>query len=733
MIRFRLGQTWKGEPEGLLQDSFGLDLDGVDLLSKATEESLVAVVPDLVDAVSALYLGGESLAQLSLAEAHLEIGMFRRDGEVDITVIDLGRPARLARGPIKIELPELATAAVQCARTLARDLSDCAPSLRSIAPIQRMLRQMHALEHGPMASPANRPVLESLNCHSGPAHPKSFEFELMDPDNLVCALGSSGRGALTSLLFGGSIAFRTDSAAPVWRSQGRPFLVALEISRQAGELARAIELHERRFTLQLAATGAAFDLDLAADKLTLGSSESGLAGAELAREMFKLGLAIAYLVSSQSRNQKRNPYVAGLVERCREGLVQLRVPVEPSQDGVARARAERLVPRKTVNRAGRLRRLRFTKLWEKNRLGGDQPGRIALAPRGLVFASGTMACGFSPQGDFLFRRISTQGAAVSRDHWVLTASPDQLQCFVGGETSARWIRDHDGTSLESELRRKGGHLIAVAGHGAVMSFSQLTGREMWRFTPSRSRLLFLTIQGHRALLAADSGHLYGLDLHDGQVRYRLNAALPFIGPPIAWGKKALAMVGRRDRFSLLAMDAHRGTVDWRCELDLTSMSAPVTQRNRVFVAGERVGDGALLCLGVKGQALWERRLHLGRGPFSLLTVGQRVIACSPRGGAVCFGSDGQIEWRLGALESELLWPCAPVFARGVAFIPGESVRGVDVHSGEVLGEVRSGIGLCDLKADSKLNLYLLDEDGTLGGYRLASHFAIVSGTVSPAP
>lgn len=723
---------WKKEPEGLLQDSFGLDLHGVDLLSKATEESLVAVVPDLVDAVSALYLGGESLAQVSLAEAHLEIGMHRRDGEVDISVIDLGRPARLARGPIKIDLPELVTAAVQCARTLARDLSDCAPSLRSIAPVQRMLRQMHALEHGPMAAPANQPALESLSFHSGPVHPKSFELQLVDPDNLVCALGSSGRGALTSLLFGGSITFRADPTAPVWRSQGRPFLTALEISRQAGELARAIELQERKFALQLAGTGAAFELDLAGERLALGPSEYRLAGAELAREMFKLGLAIAYLVSSQNRNQKRNPYIAGLVERCREGLVQLRVPVEPSHDGVARARAERPDQRKTVNRAGQLRRLRFSKLWEKNRLGGDQPGRITLGPRGLVFASGTMACGFSPPGELLFRRTSTHGAAVSRDHWVLTASADRLLCFVGGETSARWIRDHDGASLEPELRRKGGLLIAVAGHGAVIGFSEITGREMWRVVPSRSRLLHLTLQGHRALLAADSGHLYGLDLQDGQVRYRLNAALPFIGPPIAWGKKALAMVGRRDRFSLLAIDAHRGTVGWRSELDLSSMSAPVTQRNRVFVAGERVGDGALLCLGARGQALWERRLHLGRGPFSLLTVGQRIIASSPRGGAVCFGSDGQIEWRLGPLQSELLWPCTPVFARGVAFIPGECVRGVDVHSGEVLAEVRSGIGLCDLKADSKLNLYLLDEDGTLGGYRLASHFAIVSGTSTTA-
>ena len=75
----------------------------------------------------------------------------------------------------------------------------------------------------------------------------------------------------------------------------------------------------------------------------------------------------------------------------------------------------------------------------------------------------------------------------------------------------------------------------------------------------------------------------------------------------------------------------------------------------------------------------------------------------------------------------MLWPCAPVLARGVAVIPGDIVRAVDVHSGELLAEVRAGIGLCDLQADSKLNLYLLDEDGTLSAHQLASHFAIISG------
>jgi outer membrane protein assembly factor BamB len=727
MIRFRLGQAWKRERELSLQDSFGLDIDGVDLLAKATEESLATVVPDLVEAVSALYLGGESVAQLSLAEAHLEIAMHRRDNDVDIAVVDLGRPAHISRGPIKLELPELATATLQCARALVRDLAEWAPSLTDTASMRRMMRQLHAIEHHPIAASALVAALDGLDCHSGPVHPKSFGFELTDAGNLVLAFGSSGRGALTSLLFGGSVAFWMDSDVPVWQANGPPFLLALEISRQAGELSRAIELHERALTVQLGGVGAPFALNLASGRAAIGAREYELTGSELARSMFNLGLSIAYLVSGHNRNQRRNPYIAGLVERCREGLVQLRAPLEPSQDGAARARTERLSQQKALNRTGRLRRLRFTKLWEKHRLGGDQPGRILLGPRGPVFASAAMACGFSTRGELLFRRISAHGVAASRDHWVVRATPDRVEGFRGAEKGARWVRDRDGLSIGPELNRKSGLLFALAGSAAVVAFSELTGREVWRFAPGRARDVFLSIQGHRALIAADSGHLYGLDLHDGQVRYRLQTSLPLAAPPIAWGKKMLAMVGRRERFSVLAADAHRGTLHWKCEFDLNSMSAPVPQGSRVFVAGDRAGQGVLLCLGLKGQPIWERRLHLGSGPFALLAPGQRVIACSPRGAAVCISSDGQIEWRLGALPSELLWPCAPVVARGVAIIPGELVRAVDIQSGEALAEVRSGIGLCGLRADSKLNLYLLDEDGTLSAYRLASHFAIVSG------
>ncbi len=727
MIRFRLGQSWKREKDASLADSFGLDLDGVDLLPQASEESLAVVVPELVDAVSALYLNGDPLAQVSLAEAHLEIALLRRENDVELTIVDLGRPARVARGPIRVELAELAAAAVKCARTLMRALRGWAPPLQNSAPIQRMMRQLQAIEHGPMASSLRGSAVERAHFHSGPAAPNSFAFELADSQSLLTAFGRAGRGALTSLLVEGSVGFAIEPGNLLWRAVGRPFLLALEICRQAGELARALDLGERQLSLQLAGVGPSLELDLIGGRLAVSTRECELAGAQLARAMFDLGLSLAFLAFAQNRNQKRNPYLTGLIERCREGLAQLRAPVEPSEDRVARARGDRALTYKAVNRTGQLRRLRFTELWKKTRLGGDEPGRILVGARGPIFSSASMACAFSTGGDLLFRRISTHGVAAGEDQWLLAASSKRIECFVGSEKSARWMRDHDGLPIGPSLDRKGGLLVGTSSAGVVFALSELTGRELWRIAPSRARVVFAAIQGHRALVAADSGHLYGLDLADGRVRYRLHAALPFTSPPLAWGRKLLARAGRRERFSLLAADAHRGTLHWNRELDLNSTSVAMVQRNRVFVAGARAAEGVLLCLGSMGQPLWERRLHLGRGPFTLLAAGAKMIACSPRGGAVCFGTDGQLLWRLGGLSGELLWPCPPAFARGVAIIPGEAVRAVDVESGEILAELRSGIGLCDLKTDSKLNLFLLDEDGTLQAHRLASHFAVVAG------
>ena len=78
-----------------------LELDGVDLLPGAVEEPLAEVVPALVGAVAALHAGRRRLAQVSLAEAHLELVLRRAGAEVELQVASLARPARLLRPPVR--------------------------------------------------------------------------------------------------------------------------------------------------------------------------------------------------------------------------------------------------------------------------------------------------------------------------------------------------------------------------------------------------------------------------------------------------------------------------------------------------------------------------------------------------------------------------------------------------------------------------------------------------------
>src|SRR5687768_11453819 len=100
MIRVRLGQSWKREPTAAPVDSVGLVVDGVDLITGASEETLTQVLPDAVAAAHALARQGKRFAQFSVPEAHFEVLLRRAGTSAELTVVDLGRPARVVRGPL---------------------------------------------------------------------------------------------------------------------------------------------------------------------------------------------------------------------------------------------------------------------------------------------------------------------------------------------------------------------------------------------------------------------------------------------------------------------------------------------------------------------------------------------------------------------------------------------------------------------------------------------------------
>src|SRR5262249_1611560 len=385
MIRFRLGRRWQPEQESSLEASFGLELDGIELLPETSEESLSVVVPELLDGVAALYLGGERLAQVSLPEAHLEIALWRRENEIEISIVDLGRPARIARGPVCVDLVDLSLAAVQCAKGLMQRVRGRS-QVRSSAPIQQMMRQVAVLEHRRMAAAVSVSATTGTQGSAAGAASEPFRFDVRDSRNLIAAFGKGGRGPLASLLFEGSVSLVADRGNVIWRAEGKPFLVTLEICRQAAELSRARELREERIALQLGGVAPTFEMDLVRGRVTIASHQHELSSSVLEQAMLELGLSLAYFVVAQNRNQRRKPYVAALIERCRDGLAQLRTPIAPQEGGPARAHGGR-VPQTAVNRAGRLRRLRFGGLWKKSRLGGDELGRLLLGAKGPIFSS----------------------------------------------------------------------------------------------------------------------------------------------------------------------------------------------------------------------------------------------------------------------------------------------------------------------------------------------------------
>ncbi|HYO52754.1 PQQ-binding-like beta-propeller repeat protein [Archangium sp.] len=727
MIRFRIGHRWKREPADPPHDSVSLELDGVNLLPGAVEEPLVEAVPALVGAVAELHAGGRRLAQVSLAEAHLELVLRRSGTDIELQVASLSRPARQLHPPVRLDAEELAEAARACGRAFLEDITGVIPRMLSEAPRQELERALRRLEEPAHPLEERRP--EPFIRRVAPPTLPGFGFALDDPDDVLRRSVREKGPELASLLCPGEVWLSLPERPVAWRAQGPPFLTALELARQAADLARAVELGEPRFGFEPAGVRPELMLDLKAGEARLGGATFPLRAEALVAAMYHLGQALAVTMSERERSLASNPYLVELTERCREGLSHLRGAVQPPEEsGTAMART---VPPPGASRPlkvpGRLRRLRFDDLWEQRKLADADQGRLMLGRQGPVYSSPQMACAFDRKaGKQLWRRAATHGVAASTDGYSLAASAVRVCGFQGRGSGARWLHDHDGLRIGPMLLRQEGLLLTLSDDRIALAFNEVTGREMWRLAPPRTRRSHLGIQAHRALLATDSGYLYGLDLADGQVRFRVSASLPFLGPPVPWGRHFVAPLGQGSHFALLLSDAHTGEAAWTYEMSLSLPSVPLPSGKRLYVAGELEGEGVLVCLDSTGQTRWQRVLHLGPGPFALARLPGGVLVTSALGAAARMSDEGEVDWRVGAAGEQLTKALPPIISRGVVLVPGERVRAVDPDSGNVLAEVRAGAGLMALQADSHLNLYFLDELGTLSAYQLVSHFAVVS-------
>lgn len=720
MIRFRIGQGWRRERSAPV-DGFGLELDGINLLSGAGEEPLTRVVPDLVEAVHSLYARAQPVAQASLPEAHLELVFLRDVDLVELSLVSLGRPARQIRPPLRLDLEELAAATARCARTLLDDLDAAAPTALSAPLRKRLVQRVEALETGEPEE-QDRTSAGGWSYEQFTRAPGDFGFRLVDPRDRLLTFDRKAEAPLASLLVDGRVTLRL-SATQLWTEEAQPFLFALELSRQSGELAHALEVHDPVFRFRPGGLGPELTVELRANTV----DGHPLPATALARGMVGLSMGIAAAAASRNKTQAKNPYLQELMARSREVLAHLQPARASTQGSASPSRPRRGSETQPLPLPGRVRRLRFEPRWQKQSLGGEGEARLLLTPHGPVVSGPELAAGFGPMGELRFRHLSARGVAFAADEAILVAEPHRVACFEGAGPEARWVRSHDGMPLGPELIRQEGVLLAPSEGRAVVAFSELTGRELWRSMPARTQRTFLKVQAHRVLVATDAGHLYGLELADGQIKYRLRAPLPFQQQPISWGRRLLAVLGRGSHHALFVVDAHSGEVAWEQDLNLARPSAPLITGSRAYVAGERDGEGVLLCYGAAGRPVWERSLHLGPGRYALKAVGRSIVVVSQTGAATLLSPEGTVEWHLGAAGEAIFRPLPAIAARGVLVIPGERVRAVDPRGGQVLAEVEASPGLCDLKADARLNLYLLEESGELKAFRLTTQLAVVEG------
>ncbi len=687
MIRFRVGQSWKREPEGPLgpQDAFAFEIDGVNLLPGATDEPLLRVVSSLVEAVAELVVNGERGGQLSLDDVSLEVCFWRRPGlEVEVTIFSLEQPPRRTQPTVVVELPALVEAAITCARGFLRELGDGGKASTS-SEVEALEQRTAALTRTVVEEwSARQPEPWQITNHSGP-----LGYALLDADGRTANLTRRARCGLTAVLLDGEVTLG-DSI----RVEGFPFLTMMGLARAAAE----------------------------------GRAQLGGQGVER-QLVFQAGLDLCLALRTRSPGLASNPWLEALQVRCTEGLRGLQQPVPDTS-------MASLSPRRVVASApigqGDVRRVALSPQWTRPVALGEDGGGLVLGRSTIVVASPHAAHAFTFRGTSAFRRLSPKGVATSATH-TLCATAERVLLFERDAASAAWLRDHDGATLGPGLELVDGVLVTSIARRGVAGFDPMTGRELWRFEPPRTQRSYLTFAGPRVLVATDGGALHGLDAANGQVRFTVRSSIPFAGPVLRVGRRAVAVLKRTDVAAVYVCEAlasgtrtPAGTISWTKELTISSVGAPVATSGRIFLTGHRDGKAMVVALSLKGQHVWERPTPLDPHSQRAVAYEGGVVVTDARGHAVRLLPDGQTAWVLGSTGDQLSKPIAPVIRRRVLVVPGPTLRLIDPRSGRVLSQLETGPHVVDVAVDPKLTIFVLREPGVLESWRPAAVLALVS-------
>ncbi len=693
-----MGHSWQRETPGPggPRDAFAFELEGINVLPGANDEPLVRIVTALVDTVASLVVDAERAAQVSLEDVHLELCFWRTFGaEVTVWVIDLSQPPRQVRAPFSVELPTLVEATVRCARNFLRDVAQHRGDIENeLVSLEKRLKRLTTavIEERPRRD-APAPWSAVRSATGGPSTPlgtTAVGFSLRDDEGRTLAWNRKTRAGLPPLLFDGEL-----TLADGTQQAGQPFLAMMGLARAATE----------------------------------GGAKIG-GQAVTADQVYLAGLDLCLALRSRNPALGANPYVEALQVRCTDGLTALRQPVPDTT--MATVSLPRSTPGVPLAPVGDVRRVTLQPRWSRPVALGEEGGRILLGKRWVMVHSPHAAHAFTKAGATAFRHLSTLGVAISAEGDAIRATPERVVFYQGRGSTAQWVRDHEGGRLGPGLESVDGVLVCPLGRRGVVGFARMTGRELWRFEPPRTQSLTFSRVGTRVLVGTDGGTLYGIDAGDGQVRFRVKAGLPVARAPVAVRNRALVVLNRGEHSAIYLCDAlssgdttPAGAIVWTRELILSSPCSPVWARGHTWVSGARDGRTVLICLGPRGQVLWEKTIPCDARTVSLLPWEGGVLVADARGAATRVLPDGSAEWVLGSSGDELNRAIPLVVRRRTLVVPGPVTRLVQPRGGRVLAELATGPRMLDLATDAKLTIYVLREPGTLETFVPGAALAIV--------
>jgi outer membrane protein assembly factor BamB len=271
--------------------------------------------------------------------------------------------------------------------------------------------------------------------------------------------------------------------------------------------------------------------------------------------------------------------------------------------------------------------------------------------------------------------------------------------------------------------------------GRLLFVDQPSGRVVHQLAVASAIESSPAIDGGRAYLGTDDGELVAVDVALGKEAFRVKLGqLVRSAPLVASGKVIVGVVEGKSAGSLVALDAAKGKVLWKCRLAAV-FSSPTLAGTRVLVGSD---DGSVHAVDLeKGSLAWSRPMG-AKVRATPSVAGERAIVADFGGRVAALGvADGAPTW-----TAELGHPVysSPALGSGLAVLGCNEghVHAIDAATGVVRFEVATrgpvvasavALGERFLAASTDGEVYLLGATGEVLQHELISRAGLQS---SPA-